>query len=204
MNGHIRKQVFAPLFLPAFLLLALAPINGETEPWLILKDSKFVPEKHHDGDSFSMLTRTPGAKRGHTYIFRIYGADCPESNDTQEPERIVEQAEYFRLPPEEITKWGKIAAEFTAKALESGNVTVITRKSEAGGQSKSNRYYAFVEINGEDLAVLLVEQGLARAHGACTAYKGQSADEYRRLLDRKERTAKQNRAGIWSEAQLPK
>lgn len=185
------------------LLLFRTVAHGDPEPWQIFTECKFLPKNYYDGDSFSIRTWKEDAKRGYTYIFRIYGADCPESNATQEPERIIEQAGHFRMAPADITKWGEAAAEFTAQALTSGEVTVITRKSEAGGQSKNNRYYAFVEINGEDLALMLIERGLARAHGISTAYKGQSADQYRRLLERKERTAKQNRVGIWSEAQLP-
>jgi endonuclease YncB( thermonuclease family) len=174
------------------------------DEWTVLKGCEFVPENYHDGDSFSLRTRKKGAKRSHTYIFRLYGADCPESTDTQEPLRIVEQAQHFRLPPVEVSKWGRAATAFTSKALrDARDITVITRKTEARGQSRRNRYYAFVRVDGKDLAGLLVENGLARAYGMSAAYDGQSAEAYRRLLDRKERTARRNRAGLWKESQLP-
>jgi|GEM_PF-6732913 hypothetical protein len=38
--------------------------------------------------------------------------------------------------------------------------------------------------------------------GVSAAHDGLSADGYQRLLDRKERTAKRNRAGLWQESDL--
>lgn len=180
------------------------PAAWSAEKWAVMNGCEFVPQNYHDGDSFSLRTRKKDAKRSHTYIFRLYGADCPESTSGQEPQRIVEQAHYFRLPPAEVAKWGRAATAFTVKALQKArDITVITRKTEARGQSRRNRYYAFVRVDGKDLAELLVENGLARAYGMCAAYEGRSAESYRRLLDRKERTARQGRIGFWKESQLP-
>lgn len=193
----------APFFFLACLLL-LGPIPARADEWITLENCEFVADKYHDGDSFSLRTRKKGSSRTYTYIFRLYGADCPESDADQEPLRIIEQARHFRTPPANVSHWGRAAADFTAQTLKSAKkITAITRKTEAGGQSRKNRYYAFIEVDGQDLAVLLVEKGLARAFGQSTAYDGQTADQYARLLDRKERTAKRDRAGIWSVAQLP-
>lgn len=193
----------ARLFLLCCLLLP-GVLPARAGEWITLENCEFVADKYHDGDSFSLRTRKKGSTRTYTYIFRLYGADCPESDDKQEPLRIVEQARHFRIPPADVSHWGRTAAAFTEKILESAkNITAITRKTDAGGQSRKNRYYAFIEVDGRDLAVLLVEKGLARAFGQSTPYDGQTADQYARLLDRNERTAKRDRAGIWSVAQLP-
>ncbi len=192
-----------PFFLLACLVL-IGQAPARADEWTTLENCEFVAAKYHDGDSFSLRTRKKGSSRTYTYIFRLYGADCPESDAEQEPLRIVEQARHFRLPPADISHWGRVAADFTEETLKSAkSITAITRKTEAGGQSRKNRYYAFIEVDGRDLAVLLVEKGLARAFGQSTAYGGQSADQYARLLERKERTAKRDRAGLWSVAQLP-
>jgi endonuclease YncB( thermonuclease family) len=195
---------FAKLCFLACVIGLAHPAARAAGDWTVLSGSEFVPEKYHDGDSFSIRTRKKDSKRTYTYIFRLYGADCPESNDEQEPQRILEQAQYFRLPPASISRWGRTAADFTVKTLrEAKEITVVTCKTEARGQSRKNRYYAFVLADGKDLAELLVENGFARAYGMAAAYDGRSAEEYQRLLDRKERTAKRNRAGLWKESQLP-
>jgi endonuclease YncB( thermonuclease family) len=186
------------------LTVAIDPARGG-DTWTVLPQSEFLPDAYQDGDSFWLKTRKPGAKRSYSYIFRLYGADCPESTASQEPARILEQAEAFRLPPADIPRWGKVAAAFTARVLaEAKTITVTTRKTEAGGQSARNRYYAFVEVDGRDLAEMLIEAGLARAHGFTDDYDGRSADQYRRLLERAERTARRERAGLWREAALPR
>jgi endonuclease YncB( thermonuclease family) len=194
----------ATLCLLACALGVAQPAAYAAKDWIVLRGCEFVPENYHDGDSFSLRTRKKDAKRAYTYIFRLYGADCPESTDTQEPARIAEQAHYFRLPQAEVSKWGRAATAFTVKALqEAKDITVITRKTEARGQSRKNRYYAFVEVDGKDLAELLVENGLARAYGMSAEYDGRAGENYQRLLDRKERSAKRSRSGLWKESQLP-
>lgn len=191
------------LALVVALLCAALPATA-AEPWQVFEQAEFLPDRYHDGDSFSFRTRKKGAKRTFTYIFRLYGADCPEASATQEPDRILEQAEAFRIPPAEVTRWGAAAADFARDLLvQARSVTVTTRKTEAGGQSRRNRYYAFIDVDGRDLAELLIEKGLARAYGFTAEYDGRSADQYRRLLERAERTARRERAGLWKTARLP-
>lgn len=185
------------------LLLGLCILLGclpalRADSWQVFSNSEFISDNYHDGDSFTLRTRKENAKRTFNYIFRLYGVDSPESSGMQEPARVAEQALYFGITPTELIKWGKAANEFTTKTLqEAKSITVITRKTDAGGKSRRNRYYAFVEVDGRDLAELLVEKGFARAYGKYEDYGKQSADDYRRLLSRKENEAKSVRVGVW-------
>jgi endonuclease YncB( thermonuclease family) len=186
-------------------VLALGVGAGHAaEAWTVFRQSEFLGDSYHDGDSFWLKTRKEGAKRSYSHIFRLYGVDCPESNASQEPARIAEQAQAFRLPATDITRWGKAAADFSERTLSAArDITVTTRKAEAGGQSSRNRYYAFVEVDGRDLGEMLVEAGLARAHGVTAEFRGLTADQYRRRLERAERTARRERSGLWRESSLP-
>lgn len=186
------------LLLGLFIFIGCLPAL-RADSWQVFSDSEFISDKYHDGDSFSVRTRKENATRSYTYIFRLYGVDSPESNLTQEPARVTDQAHYFGITPNEVTQWGRAAEEFTAKTLqEAKSITVITRKTDAGGKSRKNRYYAFIEVDGRDLAELLVEKGFARAYGKYEDYGKRSADEYQRLLNRKESAARTARVGAWS------
>lgn len=127
--------------------------------WLIYERSELVDDKYFDGDSFSVKALT-----GYTYVFRLYGVDCPET-DKRIKSRLVEQAKEFKIEEKDVIKWGKKAAAFTKKFLRKP-FTVYTQKIKAGGASKKARYYAIVvNADGKRLDEALVEAGLARAYG---------------------------------------
>jgi len=170
-------------------------IAAALPPW---PDKKSPATRHLLIFRQALKTRAKGAKRSHTYIFGLYGVDCPENSVSQEPGRVAEQAEWFRTGENQVGEWGRAAAEFTAARLASGKVTVHTRKAEARGQSKKNRYYAVVEVDGRDLGLELVERGLARAFGQRVAFERFSPEEFMRRYERKERTARSQKVGIWS------
>ena len=76
--------------------------------------------------------------------------------------RSDEQAEYFGLTRAGAVKLGKEAKAFIATALQRP-FTIQTRWHPVYG---SPRYYAFVfTADGNDLAELLVRNGLARIYG---------------------------------------
>jgi endonuclease YncB( thermonuclease family) len=78
---------------------------------------------------------------------------------------------------------------------------VTTRWDDARGRSKLPRYYAFVTVNKQDLAELLVRAGLARVFGekAVTPAGLSTHGEQEKLLQL-ERDAKANHRGAWSYA----
>ena len=89
-------------------------------------------------------------------------------------ERIGEQAKHFGVKPEDIPASGKKATEYTLELLKKGEPLVRTLgtmgEDAAGSANDPQRRYALVEVSTPDgtwrmLHELLIENGLARAHG---------------------------------------
>jgi len=75
---------------------------------------------------------------------------------------------------------------------------VRTCWEDAGGRSRMQRFYAFVQTRTGDLGEQLVENGLARAHPATAKPEGltSAAAEWKNLL-KLEHKAKRERVGGW-------
>ena len=140
-------------------LLAACPFLIRAEEWQTLRDCRLIPNEWNDGDSFHVI------HHGQEYIFRLYYADTPESEDSL-PERVAEQAEHFGITPTQSVQAGISAKKATARFLDTP-FTVITRFQVAPGRSHLTRYYAiiFPSASRTDLASLLVESGMARSFG---------------------------------------
>lgn len=180
-----------PLALFLFVAFTLPSLAG----WESY-ECQLVVDKYHDGDSFSGKAQT-----GYTYIWRLYGADCPETDERQ-PQRLEEQAKYFGVDVKTVLKWGREAADFTGKTLARG-FTAHTQKHEARGASSKNRYYAVILVKNQSLAELLISEGLARAYGMTVAFppdKNVDEERFMRNLRNLETRAKTARKGIWSES----
>ncbi len=166
--------------------------------WLVYSKARFLEGAYHDGDSFKVET-TSEAGRKYTYIFRLYGVDCPETDD-REKERVAEQAKAFRISEDRVLHWGDEAKRFTSKFLSNGQLVVYTKKEDAQGQSDKNRYFAIVEVNGVDLAEALVSAGLARSFGKPVEWERRDEKQFWRHNDQLQATAKSAGVGIWSES----
>ena len=105
--------------------------------------------------------------------------------------RSDEQAAYFGLTRAQAVTLGKVAKDFTAQALAQP-FTIQTRWRKVYG---SPRYYAMVyTATGEDLAALLVKDGLARIYGTKTPLpNGQTSRQYLNGLAIVERMARNKR-----------
>jgi endonuclease YncB( thermonuclease family) len=154
-----------------------------------------------DGDSFQVAL--PG---GRTATLRLYGVDCIEwhVNDETDARRLRAQRRYFGIGGGEALESMAKARSFGEKAaartrgLLAKPFTVHTAFSKAPG---GERFYAFVETaGGEDLAAVLVREGLARAFGVARQRPdGTGAGDYRESLGDLELTAAAARKGIWAE-----
>lgn len=182
--------------------LGAAGFAGE-DGWEIYT-GQFESGEYADGDSFQIRAQREGSEKGgrnYVYIFRLYGVDAPES-DSRYKDRNNEQARYFGVPAYRVEHWGKRAAEFTQEILgKARSIRVATRKEQARGASDKNRYFAFVEVDGKDLGLILLEKGLARSYGVAPGrpFDRKGADDWRRAWDRAERSARSAGAGIWAE-----
>ncbi len=184
------------------MIAGLVLLPARAESWKTYEGCRLVEHAYFDGDSFHV--DAPAGSRRHTYIFRLYGVDCPET-DRRYPARIAEQAKAFRLPASEILVWGQRAREFVERFL-SRPFTVYTRKLKARGKSDQPRYYAIiVGADGTDLAQSLVASGLARAFGVFPRWPpNASPNRYRQELDRRQTAADQKQVGVWARSSRQK
>jgi endonuclease YncB( thermonuclease family) len=153
-----------------------------------------APDEWTDGDSFRV--RLPD---GRLETFRLYFVDTTESRTLGK--RSDEQAAYFGLTRADAVKLGKEATAFTAAALQRP-FTIQTRWRPVYG---SPRYYAFVfTADGNDLAELLVRNGLARIYGTRTPLPdGRDSRTYLATLAGLEQQAKSAGLGGWRSRSSP-
>ena len=92
---------------------------------------------------------------------------------------------------------GELAKEFTREKL-ADSFFVRTCWEDAGGRSRMQRFYAFVQTRTGDLGEQLVENGLARAHLATAKPEGltSAAAEWKNLI-KLEHKAKREKVGGW-------
>lgn len=166
----------------------------------MLQDCRYAPNDSNDGDSFHVSAKGPGGRaRARDYVFRLYFVDAPET-DASFPERVQNQAAYFKLTPAQTLQLGGYAKKFVEEKLAQP-FTVRTCFQDALGRSKNGRFYAFIETEDGDLAELLVANGLARVHGSGGTPVGLDSPEREwHKLQRLENGARQEAIGGWGGA----
>jgi competence protein ComEA len=165
----------------------------------------FVPTSWGDGDSFRV--RFPD---GTEHTIRLYGADTLEDTirTDSDARRLRAQRRYFGISnyggsPQasiELAKAMGEAATLKVKEWLATPFTVHTTFADARGSPRFPRIYAFVTTSeGEDLATLLVREGLARAFGVYRSTPdGMTHHDYRELLRDAELVAARKGRGIWA------
>jgi endonuclease YncB( thermonuclease family) len=176
-------------------LLLLVSVGGaaaqkapSAKPFERFDGCVLAPDEWTDGDSFRV--RLPD---GRSETFRLYFVDTTESRSRGK--RPDEQAAYFGLTQAGAIKLGAEAKAFTAAALQKP-FTIQTRWRKVFGPT---RYYACVfTADGNDLAELLVRNGLARIYGTRTPLPdGRDSRTYLATLAGLEQQAKSARLGGW-------
>ncbi|HMP76748.1 MAG TPA: thermonuclease family protein [Kiritimatiellia bacterium] len=181
------------LFIALLLCFLIVPIVRAAAAWETLAGCTLIHSAYNDGDSFHVRH---GDKE---YIFRLYFVDAPEE-DRSFPQRNREQAAYFGIDDDQIVDIGRLAKE-RALSFLSEPFTVFTRWHSAQGRSRIPRHYAFVRVNGKDLAEELVKDGLARVFGVrVNSPEGETATAYRARLLHVEDEARLIRRGAWAQA----
>lgn len=171
------------------LLFIARPVLGDTN-WTTITGCRFLDSKYYDADSFHVVCG------GDEKIFRLYFVDAPETDFRFG--RLYRQSEYFAASEEYVLEIGKEATSYVS-ALLTNTLTIHTKWARAGGQSRLPRFYAVVDVDGRDLAALLVENGFARVFGARTTYPdGTKSKDVELNLRTLEDRARRNRVGIWS------
>jgi competence protein ComEA len=163
---------------------------GARDDWTMLENCHFIVNPADDGDSFHVSVGT------REYLFRLYMVDAPET-DARTPARLIEQAKYFQITVPQAIEVGRAAKEFTQEKL-SHPFTVFTRMSDAMGQSRIERFYAFVQTKDGDLGEQLVRNGLARNYGFKAAPPGLKNSRVElEKLQQLEDQARQEKIGGW-------
>ena len=164
--------------------------RDQSKDWIVIKDCRLIANPANDGDSFHV---SAGEKE---YLFRLYLVDAPET-DEMTPRRLIEQAKYFSITVPQAIEVGQAAKDFTQEKL-SQPFTVFTHMSDAMGQSRLERFYAFVETKEGDLGEQLVRNGLARSYGFKTAPPGLTSSRIEvEKLQQFEDEAKREKIGAW-------
>ena len=188
----INSRVGAGAVIAVLVWSASADLRArdQSKDWVVLKDCRLIPNPANDGDSFHV---SAGAKE---YLFRLYFVDAPET-DEMTPRRLIEQAKYFSITVPEAIEAGRAAKDFTQKKL-SQPFTTFTHMSDAMGQSRLERFYAFVETKEGDLGEQLVRNGLARSYGFKAAPPGLTSSRIElERLQQFENEAKRDKIGAW-------
>lgn len=181
-----------------FLFLSVTLSNLSAQPWEKLTGLRLAANQPGDADSFFV---TDGTQTRH---LRLYLVDAPET-DASDPtmaRRLREQTRYFGLPDAQTTlRHGRAAREQIAVWLEKP-FTAHTTGAAGLGRSSEPRVYAYVvTADGRDLGELLVEHGLARAHGVGRArWDGVAQAEQRAHLADLELAAALGRKGVWADS----
>jgi DNA uptake protein ComE-like DNA-binding protein len=164
--------------------------RGESSDWIVLNNCRLIANPANDGDSFHVSV---GAKE---YIFRLYLVDAPET-DEMVPRRLIDQAKYFGVTVPQAIEVGRAATVFTREKL-SEPFTVFTHMSDAMGQSRIERFYAFVRTKDGDLGEQLVRNGLARIYGFKAVPPGLNNLRVElKKLRQLENQARQEKIGAW-------
>src|SRR5438046_9452184 len=161
-----------------------------SKDWIVLNNCRLITNPANDGDSFHVSVGP------NEYLFRLYFVDAPET-DEMTPRRLVDQAKYFAITVPQAIEVGRAAKAFTRQQL-SGPFTVFTHMSDAMGQSRLERFYAFVQTSEGDLSEQLARNGLARNYGfkAVPPGLGNSRLEIQKL-QQFEDEARQEKIGGW-------
>ena len=177
---------FAVLWIAAGDLCARA----ESKDWIVLNNCRLIANPANDGDSFHVSVGP------NEYIFRLYMVDAPET-DEMAPRRLVDQAKYFGITVPQAIEVGRAAKEFTRQKL-SEPFTVFTHMSDAMGQSRLERFYAYVKTKDGDLGEQLVRNGLARIYGYKAVPPGlRNSRVELEKLQQMENQARQEKIGVW-------
>jgi endonuclease YncB( thermonuclease family) len=191
--SRVRHKI--TLFAVAVVLAAAVDLDArsESKDWIVLNNCRLIANPANDGDSFHVSAGP------NEYIFRLYLVDAPET-DEMVPGRLVDQAKYFGITVPQAIEVGWAAQEFTRQEL-SEPFTVFTHLSDAMGESRLERFYAYVQTRDGDLGEQLVRNGLARIYGYKAAPPGlmSSLIELAKLRQL-ETEARQEKIGGWGAA----
>jgi len=197
MKRFIQSAIWGFLYLTAMMIFGgiLPSFAADLQ---MFSNGILISNPGNDGDSFLVEAN------GKSFRVRLYFVDCPETLMAFKSDavRVREQTRYFGLSDTKRTiHFGNEAKTFVDNVLAKP-FTVHTAFASALGRSSKGRVYGFITtVDGNDLASLLVKNGLARTHGiGRETPDGVSSKEMIEKLRDLEASAMLKRVGIWSES----
>lgn len=180
------------------VLMFVGIISSFAADLQMFSEVRLINDPSNDGDSFLVEAH------GNSLHIRLYFVDCPEISITFKSgaERVREQTRYFGLSgPTRTIHFGNEAKTFTEHVLLKP-FTVHTAFASALGRSTKGRVYGFIiTADGNDLASLLIKNGLARTHGKGRETPNEiTQNEMVERLRDLETSAMIKHIGIWSES----
>lgn len=183
--------VYIHILVLAVLLVSAPSWGADRKAWVHLTECQYIEHASNDGDSFHVQCGE------QVFVVRLYFVDAPEAT-LRYPDQTREQSEYFSVTLDATLRAGRQATLLVRERLRTPFV-VWTRWASARGGTKIPRYYGFVEVEGQSVAELLVSEGLARTKGImATGPTGVPAHVVQERLQAFERTARQQKRGIWA------
>jgi endonuclease YncB( thermonuclease family) len=168
----------------------------QARQWERLEGCEYFEGVYSDGDSIEVR------RDGKQYVFRLYFVDCVEKNPASRARRRT-QGQYFGLKASGGTplRAAYLAKNCTRKKLREP-FTVYTRWQLVDPDGDNPAVRAFVETaGGEDLATLLVSEGLAIIRHGETAVadhpNGRGSPEISADLRKAEAEARSRKRGAW-------
>lgn len=198
MKTFIQLPIKFYLFVTAVVLMfggIFPPFAADLQTF---PDARLISDPANDGDSFLVEAN------GKCFHVRLYFVDCPETSTSSmsDAQRVREQTRYFGLSdPKRTIHFGNEAKTFVEHILAKP-FTVHTAFASALGRSSKGRANPFLTTaDGNDLASLLVRNGLALPQGiGRETHDGVSRDEMISRLQGLENSAMLKHVGIWSES----
>ena len=184
---RVRKTLIGGALAAVLAVVALA---ADEEKWEVL-ECELAKSDYFDGDSFYAET-----KDGEKIVVRLYGVDCPETDD-RFPDWIKEQADHFGISEKEVLSWGEKAKDFLRRGFELHTMREKTYASEDGAQQ---REFGIIVADKDRLGEALVEAGLARAYGKPAPWPPKGWEDvwkFMKDLEEIEARAKRKKVGIW-------
>lgn len=140
-------------------------------PTIILAKEEVYFSKCVDGDTANVI------KDGKEIKIRMLAIDTPET----------------KHPTKGIEPFGKEASNFTCNAIKNSNKLEIEYDDNSDKKDKYDRELVWLFVDGNLFQEKLVEKGLAKVAYLYDDYK------YTNILLTKEKEAKKNKLGIWSD-----
>lgn len=182
--------------------LALVPAAVAAKALQGFPGATLVRTDYNDGDSFRVRFERNG--QTEEKVFRLYFVDAFESVTAfaSDRTRLLEQTRDFGFPKKDRARGVEFGQRANARVSEilSEPFTLHTAFAVALGRSQKERFYAMITTaQGEDLAAILVHEGLARVHGVGRSRPdGISGADYEKQLGDLELDAAVKRRGAWS------